>query len=236
LLELAEGGTLLLNEIAELSRSLQSKLLTFLDSRSFVRLGGQKSVHVDARIIAATHRALDAEVEAARFSKPLFYRLNVLPILVPPLRERIEDIPQLSRELIAKVAVEMNLSRIPSLDPESLKDLTRYNWPGNVRELRNVLEKGLIMWHSGKLKLSVPVNHLEEDGCSVQISVQHGKTLKELSREFERLVCVEAIRRSAGNRTAAARLLGLSRDSLYRHLRGRAGSLETQNELLHDGT
>jgi PAS domain S-box-containing protein len=230
LLELAEGGTLLLNEIAELTLSLQSKLLVFLDSRSFLRLGGQKTVHVDARILAATHKGLEAEVEAARFSKPLFYRLNVLPICVPPLRDRIEDIPQLSRELIAKVAVEMNLSRIPALDPDSLKSLTRHLWPGNVRELRNVLEKGLILWQSGKLKLSVPAAELEVDESSFQISLPPGKKLRELSREFDRLVCVEAIRRSGGNRTAAARSLGLSRDSLYRHLRRGAGSQETSDE------
>lgn len=219
LLELAEGGTLLLNEIAELSPSLQSKLLVFLDSRSFVRLGGQKAVHVDARILAATHKVLEAEVEAGHFSKPLFYRLNVLPIQVPPLRDRIEDIPKLSRELIAKVALEMNLTRIPALDPESLGSLARYAWPGNVRELRNVLEKGLILWQSGKLKLSVPEIEARPDENSVQISLQPGKTFRELSREFERLVCIEAIRRSGGNRTVAARALGLSRDSLYRHLR-----------------
>lgn len=229
LLELAEGGTLLLNEIAELSQPLQSKLLVFLDSRSFHRLGGQKSVHVDARILAATHRALAAEVDAGRFLKPLFYRLNVLQIQVPPLRERLEDIPQLSRELIAKVAAEMNLSRIPALDPESLKSLMRHSWPGNVRELRNVLEKGLILWQSGKLKLSVPVTDLKVDESSFPLPIPSGKTLKELSREFERLVCVEAIRRSGGNRTRAARSLGLSRDSLYRHLRSGAGSQETHD-------
>jgi PAS domain S-box-containing protein len=231
LLELTEGGTLLLNEIAELPPSLQSKLLVFLDSRSFLRLGGQKTVHVDARILAATHKVLETEVEAGRFSKPLFYRLNVLPIRVPPLRERLEDIPQLSRELIAKVAVEMNLSRIPALDPESQQSLTRHLWPGNVRELRNVLEKGLILWQSGKLKLSVPAAELEVDERSFQISLPPGKKLRELSREFERLVCVEAIRRSGGNRTAAARSLGLSRDSLYRHLRSGAGSRETSDEF-----
>jgi PAS domain S-box-containing protein len=231
LLELAEGGTLLLNEIAELSPSLQSKLLVFLDSRSFLRLGGQKTVHVDARILAATHKVLEAEVEAGRFSKPLFYRLNVLPIQVPPLRDRIEDIPQLSRELIAKVAAEMNLSRIPALDAESLKSLTMHLWPGNVRELRNVLEKGLILWQSGKLKLSVPAAELEADERCFQIALPPGKKLRELSREFERLVCVEAIRQSGGNRTAAARSLGLSRDSLYRHLRSGAGSQETSDEF-----
>jgi len=224
LLELAEGGTLLLNEIAELSPSLQSKLLVFLDSRSFLRLGGQKAVHVDARILAATHKVLEAEVEAGRFSKPLFYRLHVLPIRVPPLRERTEDIPKLARELIAKVAVEMNLIRIPALDPDSLPGLARYAWPGNVRELRNVLEKGLILWQSGKLKLHVPEIGLGPDESSVQISLPPGKTFRELSREFQRLVCIEAIRRNGGNHAAAARSLGLSRDSLYRHLRSGAGS------------
>jgi transcriptional regulator with PAS, ATPase and Fis domain len=236
LLELAEGGTLLLNEIAELSKSLQSKLLVFLDSRSFHRLGGQKSIHVDARILAATHRDLAAEVDAGNFLKPLFYRLNVLQIRLPPLRERREDIPRLSRELIAKVAAEMNLSDIPTLDPESLKSLIRHNWPGNIRELRNVLEKGLILWQSGKLKLSVPVTDLEVDECAFRFSITPGKTLKELSREFEKLVCVEAIRRNGGNRSAAARSIGLSRDSLYRHLRSGAGSHETNNRLPTDGT
>ncbi|HTY24543.1 MAG TPA: sigma 54-interacting transcriptional regulator [Desulfomonilaceae bacterium] len=230
LLELAEGGTLLLNEIAEMSPSLQSKLLVFLDSRSFLRLGGQKPVHVDARILAATHKALEAEVDAGRFSKPLFYRLNVFPIRVPPLRYRIEDIPHLSRELLAKVAEEMNLSRIPAVDPESLKSLTRYVWPGNVRELRNVLEKGLILWQSGKLKLNVPFVDSDADDCSFQIALPTGKKLKELSKEFERLICVEAIRRSGGNRSAAARSLGLSRDSLYRYLRSGAPSQGTSDE------
>ena len=234
LLELAEGGTLLLNEIAELSQSLQSKLLSFLDSRSFLRLGGQKSVHVDARILAATHRELEAEVEAGHFSKPLFYRLNVFPIRVPPLRERIEDIPQLSRELIAKVGAEMNLSRTPALDSESFKSLMGHLWPGNVRELRNVLEKGLILWQSGKLKLSVPAADLNGDERSFQIALPQGKKLRELSREFRRLVCVEAIRRSGGNRSAAARSLGLSRDSLYRHLRSDACSKKRRTSLRLD--
>jgi PAS domain S-box-containing protein len=219
LLELAEGGSLLLNEIAELSPALQSKLLVFLDSRSFHRLGGQTSVHVDARIFAATHRPLEKEVEAGRFLKPLYYRLNVLQIRVPPLRERMEDVPLLCNELIAKIAVDMNLSRSPSVDSESLKSLMRYPWPGNVRELRNVLEKGLILWQSGKLKLTLPVTAQETDDQSLQVPVTSGKTLKELSREFERLVCVDAIRQCGGNRTAAARLLGVSRDCLYRHIK-----------------
>lgn len=232
LLELAEGGTLLLNEVGELSPSLQSKLLVFLDSRSFLRLGGQSKVRVDARILAATHKDLEAEVAAGRFSKPLFYRLNVFPIQVPPLRDRIEDIPKLSRELVAKVAAEMNLSAIPSVDAESLKGLMSYHWPGNIRELRNVLEKGLILWQSGKLKLSVPPANSQADDWSFRISLPPGRTLRELSRELTRTICLEAIRRNGGNRTAAARSLGLSRDSLYRHLRRGAAGLKDKSEGL----
>ncbi len=219
LLELAEGGTLLLNEIGELSPSLQSKLLVFLDSKSFHRLGGERNVRVDARIVAATHRDLEEEVAAGRFSKALFYRLNVFPILVPPLRNRIEDIPMLSRELIAKVAMEMNLSGIPRLDRETLKELSLYDWPGNVRELRNVLEKGLILWQSGQLKLNVPSPDLKTEDWFLRVDLTPGKKLSELTKDVVRSICIEAIRRNGGNRSAAARSIGISRDSLYRHLR-----------------
>ncbi len=219
LLELTEGGTLLLNEIGELSLSLQSKLLVFLDSKSFHRLGGEKNVRVDARIIVATHRDLEEEVAAGRFSKALFYRLNVFPIFVPPLRNRIEDIPILTRELITKVSKEMNLSQIPKLDPKSLGELGLYNWPGNVRELRNVLEKGLILWHSGRLKLNVPSMDQKTEDWSVRVGFNPGKKLSEITKDVARSICIEAIRRNGGNRSAAARSLGMSRDSLYRHLR-----------------
>lgn len=220
LLELAEGGTLLLNEIGELSQSLQSKLLVFLDSKSFHRLGGENNVRVDARILAATHKDLEAEVAAGSFSKALFYRLNVFPIVVPPLRDRIEDIPTLARELIAKVSTEMNLSGIPKLDQISLNKLTLYDWPGNIRELRNVLEKGLILWQSGRLKLDVPSIDSRTQDWSLSVDFTPGKKLNELTKELSRSICMEAIRRHGGNRTAAARSLGMSRDSLYRHIRG----------------
>jgi PAS domain S-box-containing protein len=219
LLELTEGGTLLLNEIGELSLSLQSKLLVFLDSKSFHRLGGEKNVRVDARIIVATHRDLEEEVAAGRFSKALFYRLNVFQIFVPPLRNRIEDIPMLTRELITKVSKEMNLSQIPKLDPKSLGELGLYNWPGNVRELRNVLEKGLILWQSGPLKLNVPSMDQKTEDWSVRVGFNPGKRLSEITKDVSRSICIEAIRRNGGNRSAAARSLGMSRDSLYRHLR-----------------
>jgi DNA-binding NtrC family response regulator/PAS domain-containing protein len=143
LLELAEGGTLLLNEIGELPPTMQAKLLTFLDTKSFVRVGGEKSVRVDARIIAATHRDLGMEVAERRFMEPLFYRLSVFSIWVPPLRERLEDIPMIVSDLLVDLATETKNSSTPNIEEEALKMLQGYTWPGNVRELRNALERAI---------------------------------------------------------------------------------------------
>ena len=137
-LQLAEGGTLLLNEIGEFSLPLQAKLLTFLDTKSFLKVGGERLVHVNVRIMAATHRMLMKEVAEGRFLSALFYRLNVLRIDVPPLRERVEDIPLIAREIVSRLAKEMQLQTVPELDAHSLSALAHYHWPGNVRELRNV--------------------------------------------------------------------------------------------------
>jgi len=127
LLELAEGGTLLLNEIGELSLSLQSKLLSFLDTRSFLRVGGEKSITVNARLMAATHRNLEAEADEGRFLRPLYYRLSVFSIYIPPLRERPEDIPSIAEDLMAYLAREMQLSEIPVIEPVDLRALQRYH-------------------------------------------------------------------------------------------------------------
>ncbi|MDQ1239421.1 MAG: hypothetical protein QG577_1607, partial [Thermodesulfobacteriota bacterium] len=216
LLELAEGGTLLLNEIGELSPALQSKLLVFLDSKSFHRLGGERAVCVDARIVAATHKDLVEETQSGRFSASLYYRLNVFPIRVPPLRNRLGDLPILSRELINKLAVEMNLSATPRLDAQSLGQLAMYDWPGNVRELRNVLEKALILWRGGKLRLDVPSISSDSHQWLVNIPFPPGRQMSALTKELAKKICVEAVKRSGGNRSAAARSLGLSRDTLYR--------------------
>ena len=145
LLELAEGGTLLLNEIGDLALRLQAKLLTFLDTRKFTRVGGEKEITVNARLIAATNRDLEKDVEAGRFRKDLFFRINVMSIEVPPLRNRPEDIPVLVQEILSKIQSELQLHDIPEIAPSALEKLKRYNWPGNVRELRNVLERALIL-------------------------------------------------------------------------------------------
>jgi len=224
LLELAEGGTLLLNEIGELSPAVQSKLLVFLDTRSCYRLGGEKPVRVDARIMAATHRSLEEEVQAGRFSEALFYRLNVFSIDIPTLRERVEDIPILASQIISRVAAEMNMAEVPQLDSSFFKTILSYQWPGNIRELRNVIERAMILWQRGHLKLELPSIDLDKQDLSLKLSFLPDRNLRELSREVSKSICVEAVRRFGGNKTAAARALGVSRDSLYRHIKGSTDS------------
>ena len=220
LLELAEGGTLLLNEIGELTLSLQSKLLTFLDTRSFLRVGGEKSITVNARIIAATNRSLETEVAEGRFLSPLLYRLNVLTITIPPLRDRIEDIPILLEEIMSRLMVELQFTFRPAIDPASVIALAMYHWPGNVRELRNVIERALILSDGKKLNMALPsvdVNH--KVWSHVSSFPEHERTLHDVTDDAIESLVLEALRRCDGNRTFAARTLGIARDSLYRHMK-----------------
>jgi two-component system, NtrC family, response regulator AtoC len=218
LLELAEGGTLLLNEIGELPTTLQAKLLTFLDSKSFLRVGGQSPVHVDARLIAATHRDLNVEVYEGRFLEPLFYRLNVFPVRIPPLRERLEDVPVLCKELMARVAWEIQLSEIPVLESAAIRALSSYQWPGNIRELRNVLERSLMLWTGGRFELALQSHEQVEEEWSFKTTFPHGRTLRDISEDLICALCVEALQRSGGNKREAARILRISRDTLYRYI------------------
>ncbi len=152
LLELAEGGTLLLNEIGELSPALQAKFLTFLDTRTFTRVGGQQEMRVNTRILAATNRDLPQEVSDGRFRSDLYYRLSVLPIRIPPLRDRTEDLPILVPELLSWLAKDLKMGFSPELTAEDMAKLYNYHWPGNIRELRNVLERAIILSDGGVIK------------------------------------------------------------------------------------
>ncbi len=225
LLELAEGGTLLLNEIGELSAPLQAKLLSFLDTRAFMRVGGTKSVRVNARLIAATHRNLEAEVAAGRFLQPLFFRLNVLSVRVPPLRERAADIPYLVHEILGRLEQEMQLSERPVAAPETLEAFARYHWPGNVRELRNVLERAVMLSGNPVIEPSVTSLPVNDRDWSYEVCFPTESTLREVLDEVTRSVCREAILRTNGSKKAAAEALGISRDTLYRYLK-RFGLLE----------
>ncbi len=220
LLELAEGGTLLLNEIGELPIALQSKLLTFLDTRSFLRVGGEKNITVNARLIAATHRDLEKEADQGRFLRALFYRLNVFSLEVPPLRERIEDIPVMVQQIVSQLAVEMQLTRIPSIDEREFSELAGYHWPGNIRELRNVLERALMVSQGEKLDLMLPSSRRNSGTWSYRLNFPDDRTLHDVTGEVTRWLCEEALRRSGGNKKQAAVLLGVSRYSLYRYLKG----------------
>ena len=219
LLELAEGGTILLNEIGELSIGLQAKLLSFIDTKSFLRVGGSKSITVDSRLIAATHRRLEQEVCAGRFMEPLFHRINVFPITIPPLRERLEDIPALCKEIVQKLCCDIPLSVPPAMDTGHYCRLCDYHWPGNVRELRNVLERSMMLWQGSKFQLQLPVNEIPSSDWSVSVDGMESLTLSNITSRIVSAVCMEMVNRCNGNKSMAAKRLGISRDALYRHLR-----------------
>jgi PAS domain S-box-containing protein len=231
LLELAEGGTLLLNEIGELTLALQSKLLTFLDTRSFLRVGGEKSITVNARLIAATNRSLDSEVSESRFLSALLYRLNVFAIRVPPLRDRVEDLPVLLEEIMSRLTKEMQLTSLPAIAPAAVIALSGYDWPGNVRELRNVVERSLMLSDGENLNIAIPSIDTNSESWSHMSSFPvHELTLHDVTDEVIKSLCLEALRRCEGNRRCAARMLGIARDSLYRHMKRFGITSESQSK------
>jgi DNA-binding NtrC family response regulator len=219
LLELAQQGTLLLNEIGELSPALQAKFLTFLDTRSFTRVGGEVNVSVDAKLIAATNRDLEREVSEGRFRADLFFRINVLSILVPPLRERVEDIPILAREITALLAAEMDLSYVPEIDSATLRVFSNYTWPGNVRELRNVIERALMLSSGDTISIDAVDMRKARENWSYNLRFPENRSLNEVIHEVKRALIEEALRRSSGKRQTAAHLLGISRNALFHHMK-----------------
>ncbi len=222
LLELAEGGTLLLNEIGELSQPLQAKLLTFLDTKQFTRVGGEKHVTVNARLIAATNRDLEKEVEAGRFRHDLYYRLNVLSVVVPPLRERREDLPILIREMMTRLCKDMQVPTVPTIDAATINSLKSYDWPGNVRELRNVLERALILSGGQCIRLAglgLDSNNGNSKDWSLTVCFPTEESLNDITHHVKRSLVNEALRRSGGSRQGASRLLGISRYSLKHYMK-----------------
>jgi DNA-binding NtrC family response regulator len=200
LVEAADRGSLFLDEIGELMPSTQAKLLRFLQERSFSRVGGTETLEVDARVIAATHRDLAAMVERGAFREDLYYRLHVFPVRLPPLRERIEDLPLLVRHLLAR------RGRDAGVGEEILARLRAHAWPGNIRELENVLERASILAGDGPLR----PEHLPPDLGTA------ARSAAPLSlEEHERALIREALRKAGGNKSAAARLLGITRRRLY---------------------
>ena len=211
LFELADGGTVFLDEIGDMSPGLQGKLLRFLESKTFRRVGGTEDIRVDVRVVAATNRVLEDLMKAGKFREDLYYRLNVMPIDIPPLREREEDILALVDHFVDHFNAEFR-KEVKGLSPEAEETLTRYAWPGNVRELRNVIERAMLltagdtiqpeelMIRTGDLKPAAKNFQLPADGISIE--------------EVEKSLVLQALDRAGGNQSRAARLLGLTRDQV----------------------
>ncbi len=208
--ELADKGTLFLDEIGDVPAPIQVKLLRVLQEREFERLGGTKTLKVDLRLIAATNRDLRAALEQGTFREDLYYRLNVVPIDIPPLREHKEDIPDLANHFLERFARE-NEKEIKGITPAAVKTLLDYHWPGNVRQLENTIERAVAL--ATKPILDASDFHLEVGSSksgNASAFLPDGMTLEQWEDEMIR----EALRRANGNKSQAARLLGLSRNAL----------------------
>jgi two-component system, NtrC family, response regulator AtoC len=217
LVELAEGGTLFLDEIGEIGARLQGKLLRFIEEKRFRRVGGTKDLGVDARLVAATNRDLEKEVEAGTFREDLYYRLRVFPIRLPPLRERRSDIPALVKTFIDEFNRQFG-KKITHVSPEAMDVLKHYPWPGNVRELRNMIERTVLLADgpvltpdmlparvTGRMPASEPAVNLGAEGLDFEA--------------LEQSLLEAALRRAEGNRTEAGRLLGMSRHQVRNRLK-----------------
>jgi formate hydrogenlyase transcriptional activator len=213
--ELANGGTIFLDEIGEISLELQPKLLRVLQEREFERLGSVRTLRTDARLIAATNHDLAAMVEEGKFRADLFYRLNVFPLPVPPLKERPEDIPQLVRHFAQQFSRRMN-KHIETIPSETLQALTRYRWPGNIRELQNVIERAVIL--SCGPVLNVPLSELKQVHVNGQASFIGRDTLEEVERKHI-LEVLEDTGGVLGGPNGAAARLGLKRSTLQFRMR-----------------
>jgi DNA-binding NtrC family response regulator len=211
--ELADGGTLFLDEIVELSANVQVKLLRVLQERAFERVGGTKTLNVDIRLIAASNRDLETEVEGENFRRDLFYRLNVVPLVLPPLRERREDIPGLAAHFAAKAA-EKHGRATPQLSPELIDSLHEYEWPGNVRELENLMERLVLLDRQPALGLEfLPEKMLKAMPAP---GVPCETTFEGEITALKRRLIVDALEAEDGNKAAAAKRLGISRSYLHR--------------------
>jgi two-component system nitrogen regulation response regulator NtrX len=225
LLEQAHGGTLFLDEIADMPPTTQAKILRVLTDQSYTRVGGQRPVKVDVRVLSATSLNLADEISAGRFREDLFYRLNVVPVRIPPLRERREDIPELVDHFLARFAAERRI-QTPELSKEAMAALQAHDWPGNVRQLRNIIERTLILTPGDRVAC-IEVDLLPPEILDSQGSVGMGgpslaimgSPLREARESFEREYLKIQIRRFSGNISRTASFIGMERSALHRKLK-----------------
>jgi DNA-binding NtrC family response regulator len=213
--EMADGGSIFLDEIGDLDISLQAKILRALQEREFERVGGTKSIRVNIRLIAATNKDLSRAMKEGSFREDLYYRLSVIPLVIPPLRERQEDIPYLAEHFLIKYNQE-NGKNIKGVEPDAMKALKLYSWPGNVRELENCMERAVVMAETDRIRLSdlplaVRNGRIEEPGSSWAegkrgVSWEVGRPMREIEREY----ILKTLEEMKGNRTRTAEVLGIS--------------------------
>jgi len=211
LFETADGGTVFLDEIGEMVPGLQAKLLRFLEEKTFKRVGGAVDIKVDVRVIAATNRNLQEEVKQGRFREDLFYRLNVLPISLPPLRDRADDIPRLVAFYVDVYNTEFK-KKIRGVTPEAMEQIKRHPWPGNIRELRNAVERAMLLSEGQMLEAS-------DFSAGGAVAMRLGESVELPAagldlEQLERSLVVQALERTQWNQTKAAALLGLNRDQI----------------------
>jgi two-component system nitrogen regulation response regulator NtrX len=225
LLEQAHGGTLFLDEIADMPMNTQAKMLRVLTDQSYTRVGGQRPVKVDVRVLSATSSDLAEEIAAGRFREDLYYRLNVVPVRIPPLKERREDIPDLVNHFLARFAAERRIPA-PRIAEEALAALQAHDWPGNVRQLRNIIERTLILAPGDRVDCIeidlLPTEIVDGQGAgsvnTASIAIM-GSPLREARESFEREYLKIQIRRFSGNISRTASFIGMERSALHRKLK-----------------
>lgn len=217
--EMADGGSLFLDEIGEIDAAIQVKILRVLEERNFERVGGQETIETDTRLIAATNRNLRSMMQAGKFREDLFYRLFVVVITIPPLRERREDIPALIQHFL-KISARENGREIDSVTPDALQAMNAYPWPGNVRELRNAVERMVVLSRGNRITLrDLPqeIREFQPAGAAARTAWSTGAPPLSID-EAEKNLIIKALKTTGGNRTKAAAQLGISRRTLHRKL------------------
>jgi len=216
--ERADHGTLFLDEIGEMAPATQAKILRVLQEREFEPVGGSRSIQVDTRIISATNRNLEEEIAADQFREDLYYRLNVVTITVPPLRERLQDIPLLAEHFLGQYSAK-NHRTFKGIVPQAMDILLRYSWPGNVRELENVIERAVIIARGDRIEsehFPSTISDQESSASGYPPILPSGRSLKEVEREM----ILQTLDDMGGNRTQTAKILGISRRTLQLKLKG----------------